>query len=87
MRTEAIALFVAVVFSAGVFAQEHEQSPPVLSEVETLRLQLHLAHVRIADLTAALSPYQVRWKIVDGGGLVAFAPNGQAADVWIVVSP
>lgn len=35
------------------------------------------------DLTAAGSPYNARWKVVDAGGLAAFFPDG-IADRWVV---
>jgi hypothetical protein len=36
-----------------------------------------------ADLTAAGSPYNVRWKVVDANGLIDFFPDG-VADRWVV---
>lgn len=36
-----------------------------------------------ADLTAAGSPYNARWKVVDGNSLAAFFPDG-IADRWVV---
>jgi hypothetical protein len=36
-----------------------------------------------ADLVAAKSPYNARWKVTDGAGKVVFFPSG-TDDVWIV---
>lgn len=34
-----------------------------------------------ADLVAANSPYQVRWKLTDGSGKIKYVPSG-LRDVW-----
>lgn len=39
-----------------------------------------------ADLLAAKSPYNVRWKVTDGAGKVVFFPSGKD-DFWTVRPP
>lgn len=38
------------------------------------------------DMTNALSPYTVHWKVTDGSGYSVFFPNG-AADTLVVFKP
>ena len=58
--TKRVMLVVFLVFfSATVFGQEPSESP-VLTEVEALQLQLHLARVRIAELSAQLADVTAR---------------------------
>jgi len=38
-----------------------------------------------ADLSAALSPYKARFKLVDGTGAIVYVPSG-TRDVWKVVA-
>ena len=39
-----------------------------------------------ADLLNAKSPYEIRWKVTDGSGKIAFFPRAQA-EKWIVRRP
>jgi hypothetical protein len=38
------------------------------------------------DLLARLSPYRIRWKVVDGSGKITYFPN-DSPDLWIVRKP
>ena len=58
--TKRVVLVVFLIFvSAAVFGQEPVVSP-ALTEVEALQLQLHLARVRIAELSAQLADVTAR---------------------------